>query len=140
MIRFDHIPDGFEVTNGFNPKLNHVIARVDNQGKLLGGVTYEKFTGASITMHVRSFDKRWLTKDLLWVIFHYPFVRLGCEKVLGFTPSTLGDAIAFNKKIGFIEEYRIEDACPGGDLVVLSMRRADCRWLGIRPLGLRETP
>lgn len=140
MIRYDHAPDGDILTampGRFNRRVDHVISRLDATGKLLGGVTYDNFCGTSICMHVCSFDPRWLSKDMLWVIFHYPFVHLGCKKVLGFVESTNKQAIAFEKKIGFIEEARIADACPGGDVLVMSMRREDCRWLNIRPTGVQ---
>jgi RimJ/RimL family protein N-acetyltransferase len=141
MIRFNHPADGDELTllpGGFNPKVDRCVARLAPDGKLLGGVTYEKYTNVSICMHVRSFDKHWLTRDLLWVIFHYPFVQLNCLKVLGFLYSSNQIALEFDKKIGFKEEYRIKDACPdGADLVVMSMLREDCRWLNIEPRGIR---
>lgn len=140
MIRFDHPPDGDILTaqpGGFNHKVDHVIARVDSTGKLLGGVTYENYSGKSVCMHVRSFDPRWLTKDLLWVMFHYPYVQLSCNVVMGFVDAANTQAIEFEKRIGFKETARIADACPGSDLLVMTMRREDCRWLDIRPSGVR---
>lgn len=141
MIRLDHLPDAMAIANppeSFNPKTDHVIARLNAEGKLLGGVTFQNFLGGSIALHVNSFDRHWLTRDFLWVIFHYPFVQLGCKKVMGFVPSSNQKALEFDKHIGFKEEYRISDACVDGDLVVLSMRREECRWLKIQPKGIRS--
>jgi hypothetical protein len=35
----------------------------------------------------------------------------------------------FNTKLGFIEEARITGVFRDADLVIMSMRREDCRWL-----------
>lgn len=147
MIRFNHAPDGYAIeskilgedkvitTVSFNPVADVVIARVEDE-KLLGGVILRDWNGASILMHVAGFDPHWLTRDFLWICFHYPFVQLGCKKVLALVSSGNLHAIDFDKRIGFKEECRIKDADPGGDLVVLSMRREECRWLNIKPKGI----
>ena len=39
-------------------------------------------------------------------------------------------ALEFNKKIGFTEDYRIKDGYGKGvDMIILTMRKSDCRWL-----------
>jgi hypothetical protein len=38
-------------------------------------------------------------------------------------------ALDFNRKLGFIEEARIAGVFRDADLVIMSMRREDCRWL-----------
>ena len=149
MIRFNHAPDGYAIESkilgkdnvvtdvSFNPKADIVISRVEGE-KLLGGVILRDWNGASILMHVAGFAPNWLTRDFLWVIFDYPFNQLGCKKVLALVSASNLHAIEFDKKIGYREECRISDADPHGDLVVLSMRREDCRWLSIKPKGIKR--
>ncbi len=124
-------------SNGFNRAVDQCVSRSTPEGNLLGGVIYQNYVaGGSITLHVASWHPRWLTHDLLWAIFAYPFVQLKVQKCLGFVPSTNEHALKFDLKIGFHEEHRIRDAVPGGDLVVLSMRKEQCRWLtGPPPKG-----
>jgi RimJ/RimL family protein N-acetyltransferase len=112
----------------FNPECDHVISR-EEDGKLLGGVIFTGYTGASIGIHTASFDPRWINKDMLWITFDYPFNQLGVKKLFGQVPSGNLRALEFDLKLGFIEEARIPEVFPGEDLVVLSMRREDCRWL-----------
>ena len=69
---------------------------------------------------------------MLWITFDYPFNQLGVKKLIGQVPSSNLKALEFDKKLGFKEEARISDVFPDGDLIVLSMRREDCRWLKIR--------
>jgi len=139
MIRLDHQPDGLALaskTIPYNPATCRVISRTTRSGMLLGGVIYDGFNGASCRMHVASFHKSWLSRDMLWVCFHYPFVQCNLLKVLAFIPSRNQKVLDFNAKLGFIQEFRIKDASVGGDLVITSMRREDCRWLNIKPRTL----
>jgi RimJ/RimL family protein N-acetyltransferase len=115
----------------FNPACDHVICRVEN-GKLLGGVIFQNFTGASIGIHVAGFDPHWINRDMLWITFNYPFEQLGVKKLVGQIHSGNHKAIAFDRKLGFKEEARIADIFSDGDLIVMSMRREDCRWLRMR--------
>jgi RimJ/RimL family protein N-acetyltransferase len=117
----------------FNYGIDPVISRVTPQGKLLGGVIYQGYTGkgGSITAHQAAFDPKWVCKDLIWICFHYPFIQLECLKLFGQTPASNGRAIKFNMKLGFQPETLVKGVFPGanGDLLVMSMRKEDCRWL-----------
>lgn len=118
----------------FNPACDHVISRSRN-GKLLGGVIFTGYTGSSISIHVAGFDPRWINNDMLWIVFNYPFVQLGVRKLVGQVPSCNHKALDFDFRLGFKEEARITDVFPDGDLVFLSMRPEDCRWLKLKPRG-----
>ena len=116
----------------FNPAADTCIARV-HHGVLLGGVTYTGYTGASIGMHVAGFADHWINRDMLWVCFHYPFVQLNANKVIGQVPAHNTTALAFDWKLGFKVEARVPDVFPEGDLLVLGMYRENCNWLKLKP-------
>lgn len=122
----------------YNPVVDVCISRVTSESKLLGGMVFTAYTKASIGVHVSGFSPSWINSDLLWVGFHYPFVRLGCSKVLSQVPASNSKALEFNRKIGFSEEARIKDVFPDGDLIVFGMKRDACRWLKIKPRSLKE--
>jgi len=71
-----------------------------------------------------------MSKTFLATIFDYPFVQLGVNKLIGPTNSSNEDAIRFNCKLGFTEEARIKDAFPDGDMVLLTLTKDKCRFLG----------
>lgn len=123
-------------TNPFIVGRDVCISRTDDEGRLLGGVIYQQFNHRSIIIHVRADDPHWLNRDMLWAIFDYPFNRLGVEQILGFVATTNPKALAFDLHIGFTEVTRIPNAVIGGDYVVISMYRKDCRWLNIKPRTL----
>jgi len=118
------------VAGGFfyNPESNVVFSR-EKDGKLLGGVVFQAYNGASIVIQVASFSPRWIDRDLLWMAFHYPFDQLGVRKLFTQTPSNNRKALDFNAKLGFKDEARIAGVFRDADLVIRSMCREDCRWL-----------
>lgn len=132
VVEFNNIAHGHaiaeEAGTHYNPLCDIVIAR-SKRGRLLGGCVYQNYTGRSISIHIASFDPRWISRDLLWLCFHYPFVQLGCEYIFGQVPAHNLKALAFDLKIGFKEVARIEGVFPEGDLVVVRQHRDECRYL-----------
>lgn len=137
MIEFGNTVHGFKIAAAiprpYNPVTDVVISRVTPEGNCMGGVIYDGFTGGCIFMHQAGFSKHWLTGNMLWIVFDYPFNQLHVNKVAGTINSNNKELLAFNLKLGFKEEARIKDAYPDGDMLVLTMERADCRWLKIKP-------
>ena len=103
-------------------------------GKLMGVVGYDNFNGASIMMHSAG-EGNWLTKEMLHAVFHYPFDVCKVNMVLGLVPSGNGQAIRFNHHIGFKTLTEIPGAHPDGSLVIMAMRRRECRYLNRRRHG-----
>lgn len=116
----------------YSPVHDHCIARFKGD-RLLGGVIYQGYTGASIELHVAGFDPLWINRDLLWAVFAYPFIQLNCKKIIGRVAETNRRALEFDLKLGFKEEGRIREVFPEGDLFILTMRRDECRWLNLSP-------
>lgn len=139
-IEFGNVDHGAEIARAiprrFNPACDPVISNARADGTLLGGVIYDGYTGPCIFIHQAGFSKFWLSRDMLWVAFDYPFNQLGCSKLCGTIPSTNPGLLAINLKLGFRVETKIEHAYPGGDMLILSMTRDECPWLKIKPSGL----
>lgn len=144
MIHINETEHGYQIAGVipriFNPYADVVISRTDKDGRLLGGVIYEGHISNCIFMHQGSFAKNWMTPDLLWMFFDYPFNQLGVGVVCGTIPSSREDLVAYNKKLGFKVECAIKGAYKDGDLLVMAMRRDECRWLNIKPKYIRSGP
>lgn len=140
MIHQNNISHGFAIAAAagcsYNPSEDQVLSRVTSEGNLLGGVIFTSYTGASICMHTAGFAPNWISKDLLWICFDYPFVQLRCSKVLALIPSSNLKALDFNRRLGFTVETTIKEVYPDGDAIVISMDRSACRWLGLKPRRL----
>lgn len=98
-------------------------------GTLIAGVAYDRYNGASVCMHVAADGKHWLTRSYLRACFDYPFNRLNVKKVLGLVDASNAQARKFDEHLGFRLEARLQDAAPGGDLMIYSMTRDQCRYL-----------
>lgn len=101
-------------------------------GKIIAGVLYEAWNGANLSMHVAAEGRRWLTRDFLFACFDYPFNQLKVKRVTGLVPSMNLEAQRFDEHLGFRREAILKDAYPGGDLIIYSMFRDDCRWLNLK--------
>jgi hypothetical protein len=95
-------------------------------------VGYDQWTGSSCTMHVAVDRPALLTRKFIEAAFAFPFVTVGCDVVIGIVPSVNLKALEFDKRLGFVEHCRIKDAYPDGDMVLLSLRKEDCKWLRSR--------
>lgn len=113
----------------FDVTKNPVISRVDRGGHFMGGVFYSDFTGVSIRGHMAGLAPNWPTPTFLWMAFDYPFNQLGVKTLLITVPSTNLRAMQINRRLGFKEIYRIPDAIPDGDIVMMSMWPEECRWI-----------
>ena len=100
-------------------------------GKIGAVVAYTNIQSKSCAMHTASIMPNWISKDLLWAAFDYPFNKLGVNVILAAVSSTNEEALKLDRHLGFVDKAYIEDAHIDGDLVILAMRRENCRWLDI---------
>lgn len=113
-----------------------VVARV-RDGKLIGGVIYANFTGESCAMHSAAWDPHWLNRDMLYVIFDYPFNQLGVKRIFGCVPEDNVRVRDFNRKFGCKDVARLEGMFRGNVAgIVTSLERDACRLLGVRPRSI----
>jgi len=128
MQRVLETPHGFESGRGI------AVAEVEpGAERLIAGIWFENYNGANMMMHVAALpNSRWMSKELLWYTFYYPFIECGCKRVTGLVEETNEAAREFDERLGFRLEARLKDAAPNGDLLVYAMFRDECRWLGLR--------
>lgn len=118
------------VNKAWGPEGREAIGLVDGD-RVLAGVVFEDYSGpgGSVCVHVSLAHSNVPLRKLITATFWYAFQQLGVEKVLGLVPSTNKEALKFDVKLGFKAEAVIENAFPDGDLVILSMTRAECRFI-----------
>lgn len=104
----------------------------EKDGNLVAVIGYCDITEKSCMMHVAAIDDNWISKDLLWAAFDYPFNVLKVKVILATVSSENEEALKLDRHLGFKDKAYIEDAHMYGDLVILAMRREDCRWLDIK--------
>lgn len=106
---------------------------LEEDGELVAGVVFDNYNSRSICMHIAAIPgARWMTREYLWVCFAYPFNQLKVNKILGLVDSTNHAARKFDEHLGFMLECNIKDAGRDGDLLIYSMTRQQCRFLGVK--------
>lgn len=117
----------------YNPAVDiNICTLVDET--LQGGVIFSDYTGESIHAHIAGLHRHWLTHDLLWMMFHYPFNQLGVKRIFGQVPENNLKALEFDLKLGFTPVVRLEGVYPGNvACIIMRMERDDCRFLQLKP-------
>ena len=101
-------------------------------GEVKAVVAYDNIMDKSCMMHTAAIVPNWISRDLLWACFDYPFNILKVKVILASVASTNEEALRLDRHLGFVDKAYIEDAHIDGDLVILAMRRENCRWLDIK--------
>lgn len=117
---------------GLHPSINQqAIMWVDpdeNKVKWIAG--YDSFVGKMCQMHAVNLGLQGTPRNLLWAAFDYPFNRLGLKTVTVVIDSDNKRSLRYVKKLGFKEVCRFEGCHDdGGDVVILKMDKAECRWI-----------
>lgn len=104
------------------------IARLREDGSVWGCVVYDRVSKFNCEMHMAG-DPGWVSKAMLKAAFAYPFRQLGLDRVTGLVASDDEYVLALDKRMGFVEEGRMREALgPGIDIVILGMKRDECRY------------
>lgn len=111
------------------------IGWVSDEKKLVAVVGFNGFVGKVCYSHV-AFAPDWhfAPRTFLHEVFHYVFETAKCDMVLGIVNSKNEKAMRMDLHLGYHEIFRLpgmhED---GGDLIVLAMKKTECRYLDAQP-------
>ena len=131
---------GWDIAKG--PEVGHWVAKrieggyfegrsealgLKRDGELVAGVIYENWNYQSIWCHI-AIEGR-LTPGYLAAIFDYPFNICQVEKIIVPIGSDNAEGLRLVRKMGFVEEARIKDGRPDGDIVFLTLAQKNCRYI-----------
>lgn len=126
----------------WNPQKDVAIGVVDDDlwgtpEWVRGGAIYTMNTGpgGSIWVHFAGRDPKWITHDMLWMAFDYPFNQCRVEYLYGVVEENNTRVLDLDLKFGYQITARLPGLFATGDGLVLSMRRDQCRWLRLKPRG-----
>lgn len=104
---------------------------IEQNGELVAGIVINNFNGANATSHIAVAKP---TRELPELIRHtclYAFKQCGLKRLTGMVPASKQKVLAFDKHLGFEEEFVMPcAAADGGALIFLVMWPDKCRWLG----------
>jgi RimJ/RimL family protein N-acetyltransferase len=97
--------------------------------EVIAGVVINNFNGANATCHIAIAKQTKKTIPMLRAVCDYAFNHARLKRLTGLVPSNEPHIIAFDKHLGFEEEFVMKDGAPGADMHVLVMWPDTCRWL-----------
>ena len=101
----------------------------EKDGKLIAVVGYNSFLPNSCQMHIASTDVLWPTKDFLFAVFDYPFNKLKVKVIIAPICKDNVKSLNLCRKLGFEHVADIPYGHPDGDLIIVTMKRNQCKWL-----------
>jgi len=114
----------------FSPYATFIGQEIDGEVKAV--VAFDNILDKSCEMHTAAIVPNWISKDLLWACFDYPFNILKVKVILATVASTNTEALKLDRHLGFVDKAYIEDAHIDGDLVILVISLQNWRWLDIK--------
>jgi L-amino acid N-acyltransferase YncA len=109
------------------------IAVVSASGDIRGMAAYDGWTDSSVQAHV-AVESPAAWRALVRPAFEYPFLQAGRLVLLGLIRGGNAASLRVAQHLGFRLVHRVRDgAAPGEDLVLVEMRREECRWLESGP-------
>jgi L-amino acid N-acyltransferase YncA len=132
-----HITQGNEIGHWVAERINggyfaeqSSAIGLQKNAKTIAGVIYENWNKRTVFCHI-AIEGR-LTKAYLKAIFDYPFNKLNVEKIIVPVVKSNQKSIKLIQNMGFVEEARIKDGAPDGDIIFMTLAKNDCRFLGVR--------
>jgi len=119
-----------EQTKGKYFEANSQSIGLKQNGEFVAGVIYENWNRRTITCHIAISGR--LTPRYLAVIFDYPFNVCDVKKIIVPVDATNFKSVNLVEKMGFTEEARIKDGMADGDMILYTLAKNDCKYLGER--------
>lgn len=106
---------------------------IELDGEIVAGVVVNNYNGANATCHIAVARPTRELPKLIAAVCDYAFRQCGLKRLTGMVPASKPKVLAFDKHLGFEEEFVMPcAAADGGALVVLVMWPEKCRWIGDR--------
>ena len=99
-------------------------------GRINAGVLFENWNQASVIAHLAIDGKT--SPQFLRSAASYAFDDLGVRKIIAPISSRNERMRRMAEKIGFVVEGTLRDCELGGDIVLMTVNRANCRFMGER--------
>lgn len=122
-------------TGSLKKKVDFSAIGIERDGKLIAGIVYSDFNGNNILADIAGEGKRWLTPELLWFMFYYPFEQAGAKRITACVEQTNIVSQQFVTNLGFELEGVMERAGRTGDLLIYRMFKENCRYLETKKHG-----
>lgn len=106
-----------------------VLSFLSEEDEILAVVLYDGFNGYGCEMRIASTTPRWATKKTIREALAYPFVQLGCRRILAATESDNTRSAEFLFRVGFKLEGILRFWKGEQHALLFGMLVEECKWL-----------
>ena len=106
---------------------------LERDGGIAAGIIYEDWNGASIVCHIAIRGRA--NKQFLLAISEFAFNTCAVHKIIAPVYSSNEKAMTMVRKMGFVKEGILRNAEPNGDIVLWTLTKSQCKYLGERYHG-----
>ena len=96
---------------------------------VIAGVVINNYNGSNATCHIAVAQHTKLLVPLFHHVCDYAFNQCKLKRLTGMVPTNEPSVIAFDKHLGFEEEFVMKDGAVNSDMQILVMWPDKCRWL-----------
>ena len=105
------------------------IEAVHEDGRIAGMIAFDTWWGNAAQMHF-AIDEPLCFRKLAPEAFRYVFSMAKRDVVVGWVPESRADLHSLALRLGFTELCRVKDGWGRGvDVIMVELRRENCRWL-----------
>jgi hypothetical protein len=105
------------------------LEAVDDAGRIHGMAGFDGWTPNSVVVTL-ALDNPACLRHMVHSIFHYAFVQAGRGVLIATIVGSNKRSLALCRHVGMREVYRVRDGVKvGEDIVLMEMRREECRWI-----------
>lgn len=102
----------------------------ERDGEIIAGIVLNNLNGSNATCHIAVAKTGKYLPELFRHFCEYAFRQCRLLRLTGLVPSDKPKVLAFDKHLGFEEEFLMKKAAPdGADMHILVMWADTCRWL-----------
>lgn len=109
---------------------------MNSKGEIVAGIVYDQCNGASVVCHMAA--KR-LSREFLRFNAEYAFNQLGVNKIIAPIASNNDRMVRLAYHMGFKFSAVLEDCDTDGDLLLVTLAKDDCPFLGEKYRGQTKT-
>ena len=134
MVILEQHPAFYEFINHilkvkFTPENAKVIASVTQDCQIMGVTAFSRFSEYNCELSVASSTPRFMTKEYLRAVFHYPFITCGKRRITAIIEDDNQRAQEIDKRLGFVYEATLKNWYGEKDGIVMRMLNDECTWI-----------
>jgi len=97
---------------------------------LMAVLVYNALDEGNCGISIATSSPKWCTKSALKVIFGFPFIQLGLNRVTATIRESNEKSLSLVQRLGFIPEGEMKQYYENGEsAMIYGMLKDDCRWL-----------